>query len=70
MHTYIYIYIHISIYIHIHTYIHIYNIYNDRNRTIFYLFNFFNKSFLNDVFCDNANQIVFTCWTHIGDIFP
>ena len=68
-------------YIHIRTYTHICNIYfillhiNNtnfvcRNRTIFYFFNFFNKSFLNDVFCDNANPIIFTCWTYITDIFP
>ena len=41
-----------------------------RKRTIFYFFNFFNKPFLDDIFCDNANQIIFTCWTHIGDISP
>ena len=31
-----------------------------RNRTTFYFF----KLYLNSVFCDNANQIILTCWTH------
>ena len=31
-----------------------------RNRTTFYFF----KSYLNGVFCDNANQIILTCWIH------
>ena len=38
-----------------------------RDRTAFYFFNFFNKSYLNDVICKNANQLTLTCWTHVRD---
>ena len=38
-----------------------------RDRTAFYFFNFFNKSYLNDVICKNANQLILTCWTHVRD---
>ena len=34
-----------------------------RDRTAFFFFNFF-KSYLNDVFCNNINQFILTCWTH------
>ena len=78
IHTYIYIYIYIFTYIHIHTYTHIHNIllliyisnFVCRNRTIFYFFNCFYKSFLNDLCCDHAKKIICTCWTQIGGIFP
>ena len=40
-----------------------------RDRTAFYFFNFFIKSYLNDVFCNNANKFILTCWTPIGKVF-
>ena len=86
IYIYIYIYIYIFLYIHIYshiliyTYKHIYMLYITihihisnfacRYRTIFYFFDLLNKSFLNDLYCYNANQIIFTCWTRMGDIFP
>ena len=36
-----------------------------RNRTTFYIF----KSYLNGAFCDNANQFILTCWTHLEEVF-
>ena len=36
-------------------------IYIHRNRNAFYLLDFFSKSYLNDVFCNNANQFILTC---------
>ena len=49
-------------YIHVHIYASnlIY-----RNRATFYFF----KSYLNGVFCDNANQFILTCWTHLVEVF-
>ena len=71
MYIYIYLYVYIYTYIHIYTYalaythIHIYTSnFVFRNRTAFYFFNFFNKSYLNDVFRDNANKFTLTCWTY------
>ena len=76
----IYIYIHIYSHIFMYTYKNIYIPYITihihisnfvcRYRTIFYFFDLLNKSFLNDLYCYNANQIIFTCWTRMGDIFP
>ena len=45
----IYTFIHINAYIYTYIQIHIYTSnFVCRNRTVFYFFNFFNKSFLND----------------------
>ena len=30
--------------------------------------NFISKSHFSDVFCNNANQFILTCWTHIGEV--
>ena len=35
-----------------------------RNRTACYFF----KSYLNGLFCDNANQLILTCWTHLEEV--
>ena len=69
---YKYIYTYTDTHIHTYTYIHI-DIYTSkfvsRNGAAFYLFNFFNNSYLEDVFGNNANHFILTCWTHIGDVF-
>ena len=36
-----------------------------RNRTEFY----FCKSYLNDAFCENVNQLILICWTHLEEGF-
>ena len=55
--------------IHIHMQIHIYmpikmHIYTNnfffRDRTAFYFYNYFDKAYLNDVLCDNDNQLILT----------
>ena len=68
--TYTYTYIHLYIYTYTYIHLHIYaSNFLCRDRTAFYFFSFFNKSYLIDVFCNNANQLILTCWTHIGEIF-
>ena len=44
-------------YTYIYTQIFIFS----RDRTASYFFNFFNKPYLNDVICNNANQFILTC---------
>ena len=67
---YKYIYTYTDTHIHTYTHIHI-DIYTSkfvsRNGAAFYLFNFFNNSYLEDVF--GNNYFISTCWTHIGDVF-
>ena len=40
-----------------------------RDRTAFYLFIFFSKTYLNDVFCNNVNQFILTNLTHKEEVF-
>ena len=55
---------------HIHTYTYTYKLVylSAEKGAVLYCFNFFNKSFLNDAFCNNANKVIFTLCIHIEDI--
>ena len=54
---------HIHTYIHTHIHIHKYTS-NLVSRG--YLFNFYNKLYLNDAFYNNVYQFILTCWSHIA----
>ena len=49
------IHIYMPIKMHIYT-----NNFFFRDRTAFYFYNYFDKAYLNDVLCDNDNQLILT----------
>ena len=64
LHIYTYAYLHTSTHMHIYSSNFVCN-----SRAVIYFLNFFDKPFLNNVFYENANQLILNCGTLIEDIF-